>query len=118
MSSKNLINKLEAVEALYLNNLFAAQARTTNGVSVDLLPYTANLKWIVAEMTKKYPGRRWTEKFCHRTLTRMRKAALLEKIEHNGTKLVVPEFGPDDDVEESAAVIPVTLDKNGDPATS
>ena len=100
MASRNPINKLEAVEALYLNSLFSAQARATNGVSVDFLPYTSNLKWIVAEMQKKYPARRWTEKLCHRTLIRMRKAALLEKTEHGGNKIPVPNFNADDDIEE------------------
>ena len=105
MASRNPINKLDAVEALYLNTLFSAQARQPNGVSVDFLPWTSNLKWIVAEMTKKYPKRRWTEKLCHRTLIRMRKAALLEKTEHAGSKIEVPEFKHDDDVDEYTEVV-------------
>lgn len=100
MGKINPINKLEAVEALYLNSLFAAQAGKPNGVSVDFLPWTVNMKWIVAEMVKKYPHRKWTEKLCHRTIIRMRKAGRVQKTEHGGSKILVPDFKRDDDVEE------------------
>ena len=100
----NPINRLQAMEAVYLSRLHNLQAKQDNGVSADMLPYTEQVKWIVAEMTKKFPKRRWTEKLVSRTLVRMRKASLLDKTEQSDSKVDVPKFHVDDDVEMHAEI--------------
>lgn len=97
----NPISQLGMMEGMYLSNLYNAQYRQENGVSADMLPYTENLKWIVSEMEKKFPKRRWTEKLVSRSLVRMRKAHLLEKTEH---KAEIPAFKKDHDVELNVEV--------------
>jgi len=116
MSNANPINRLTAMEAVFLSRLHNLQAKQDNGVSADMLPYTEQVKWIVGEMTKKFPKRRWTEKLVSRTLVRMRKASLLDKTEQSESKVDVPKFHVDDDVEMHAEieVIPVaSVSNNG-----
>lgn len=97
----NPIDTLSAMEAVFMTTLFAEQNRQENGVSADNLPYTAQAKWITAEMLKRFPKRRWTEKLVCRTLVRMRKAGIMDKTEKTSSKIEVPVFAPDDDIEES-----------------
>ena len=95
----NKINGLTAMEAVYMTQLFHLQQGQPNGVSVDMLPYTAQITWLVCEMGVMFPGRKWTEKLVYRTLLRMRKASLLDRSELINNRLQTPCFGVDDDVE-------------------
>ena len=105
MSNVNPINRLTAMEAVFLSRLHNLQAKQEHGVSADMLPYTEQVKWIVGEMSKKFPKKRWTEKLVSRTLVRMRKASLLDKTEQSDSKVDVPKFHVDDDVEMHAEVV-------------
>ena len=100
MAKVNIINRLSATEALFLCTLHAAQAQKPNGVSADKIGYTSQVKWMVVEMTKKFPKGRWTAKLLSRWLMATRKASLLEKQKKSGCKIEVPDFAVDDDVEE------------------
>jgi len=94
--AKSQLNKLPASHVMYLNKLYLRTLRAENHVLADFLPYTAQIKWIVAEMKKKYPKSPWTEKLAARTLIRLRKADLLEKTERPG-KEDIPVFPEDND---------------------
>ena len=102
MGKANPLNKIPLAQVLYLHKLFNLQQKADNCVSIDFLPYTTQIKWLVAEMVKKFPKSPWTEKLVHRTLLRLRKADLMGKNKQQEDPL--PVFGPDNDISESAEV--------------
>lgn len=88
------------MQVLYLHRLFALQQKAENHISIDFLPYTVQIKWLVSEMLKKFPKSPWTEKLVYRTLMRMRKADLIGKTERGGNEQP-PVFPVDNDQTES-----------------
>lgn len=98
----NSLNQIPSQQMFYLVKQFNKQQQAENHVSVDFLPYTSQIKWITAEMLKKFPKSPWTDKLVHRSLIRMRKADCLDK---NDQTEILPVFAPDDDVLENATVV-------------
>ena len=98
MAKSSPLNRVPILQVFYLNTLYHIQQKSKNAVSADLLPYTVQIKWITAQMLKKFPNSRWTEKLVFRTLIRVRKASI-NKSEID--KLEQPEFPEDNDFTES-----------------
>lgn len=79
MANVNDVSDLEAIrlipasELISLQRFFYLQSLSPNGVPLDYLPYTDQLRWMLAEMTKRFPNSRWSEKLICRTLLRLRR---------------------------------------------
>ncbi len=106
MAKKTPLNEINVLELLYLIKQFNIQKKAENSVSIDLLPYTSQIKWITGEMSKKFPKSQWTEKLVHRTLIRIRKADMMDK---NDQTDVVPVFAKDSDLTENEETLPCLI---------
>jgi hypothetical protein len=96
MPKPNPLNEIPIAQILYLHKMFGVQQKAENHVSIDFLPYTVQIKWLVAEMLKRFPKSPWTEKLVYRTLIRLRKADLVGKTERGGNEQP-PQFPDDND---------------------